>query len=268
MTIDPPNWQIALAGLFLIVNAGLSIALQLGFARQMLISAARMVVQLSFIGLVLEVLLSSQSGALTALMAAVMVGFAGYEIVSRQQNRLAGFWGYGVGAATMLFGAAIVMLFALTAIIQPDPWYDPRYAIPMFGMMLGNGMTGIAVGMNAFSKDLIDRRRGIEAHLLSGATRWQALTPSIRRAAHAGLIPISSSMAATGVVYLPGMMTGQILAGADPAQAVRYQIMVMFLIAGSTGIGLVIALVGTAFRLSDNRHRIRLDRLKNNGSSA
>ncbi|WP_417514650.1 ABC transporter permease [Minwuia sp.] len=262
MTIDPENWEVALAAIFLILNAALSLALNLGFVRQMTIAAVRMVIQLSLIGLVLDVILTSKSAGLTALVACVMVGVAGYEVMARQEAPLKGIWGYGLGTGTMLFGAALVMMFALNVTIQPEPWYDPRYAIPMFGMMLGNAMTGIAVGLNALSTDLISRRAAVEAHLLTGATRWEALAPTMRRAANAGLIPIINAMAATGVVSLPGMMTGQILAGADPAQAVRYQLLVMFLITGATGIGLVIAIFGAALRLTDNRHRIRLDRLK------
>ncbi|WP_416898551.1 MAG: ABC transporter permease [Minwuia sp.] len=262
MTIDPANWEVALAAVFLIANAVLSLLLDLGFVRQMSIAAIRMVIQLSLVGLVLEVLITSQSPGLTALAATVMVAVAGYEIMSRQEHAIRGIWGYGLGAGTMLFGAALVMMFALNVVIRQDPWYDPRYAIPMFGMMLGNAMTGIAVGLNALSNDLLTRRAAIEAHLLTGATRWQALAATLRRSANAGLIPIINAMAATGVVSLPGMMTGQILAGADPSQAVRYQLLVMFLISGATGIGLVIALMGAALRLTDSRHRIRLDRLK------
>jgi len=187
--------------------------------------------------------------------------------VARQENPIRGVWGYSLGMGTMLFGAATVLMFALHVVIQPDPWYDPRYAIPMFGMMLGNGMTGIAIGMNAMSTDLITRRNEIEAHLLTGATRWTALTPSLRRAARTGLIPTINAMAATGVVYLPGMMTGQILAGADPAQAVKYQSLVMLLISGATWLGLVIALLGAVMRLPDSRHRLRLDRLKMDGQA-
>jgi putative ABC transport system permease protein len=74
-------------------------------------------------------------------------------------------------------------------------------------------------------------------------------------------MPIINSMAATGVVALPGMMTGQILAGVDPAEAVKYQILIMFLIAGATGTGVLLAVLGTAWRLTDDRHRLRLDRL-------
>jgi putative ABC transport system permease protein len=262
MTIDPGNGLVLLAALFLVLNAGLSLILDLGFVRQMAIAAVRMVVQLALVGLVLTVLIDTRSPGLTALAATVMVAVAGYEIVSRQENPIKGLWGYSLGAGTMLFGAALVMMFALNVVIRPDPWYDPRYAIPMFGMMLGNGMTGIAIGMNAMSTDLITRREAIEAHLLTGASRWAALRPSLRRASRTGLIPTINAMAATGVVYLPGMMTGQILAGADPQQAVRYQLLVMFLISGATGLGLVIALVGAVLRLTDNRHRIRLDRLR------
>jgi putative ABC transport system permease protein len=262
VTIDPANWQVMLAAVFLVMNAALSLLLDLGFVRQMAFAALRMVVQLALVGLVLDVLLTTKSAGLTLLAATVMVAVAGYEIVSRQENPIRGLWGYGLGAGTMLFGASLVMLFALNVTIRPDPWYDPRYAIPLFGMMLGNGMTGIAIGMNAFSTDLMTRRNEIEAHLLTGAGRWAAIAPTMRRASRAGLIPVINAMAATGVVYLPGMMTGQILAGADPSQAVRYQLLVMFLIAGATGIGLVIALVGASLRLTDSRHRVRLDRLR------
>ncbi|MDF1735599.1 MAG: ABC transporter permease [Minwuia sp.] len=262
MTIDPGNGAVMLAAIFLILNAGLSLALQLGFVRSMFVAALRMTVQLALVGLVLEVVLTSASAWLTFGVMGFMAAVAGYEIMARQERRFAGLWGYGLGATTMLLGSAIVTVFALTIQIGPDPWYAPRYAIPLFGMMLGNAMTGVALGLNALTGEVTARRRGIEAHLLTGATRWQAMTPAMRRAATAGMVPVINAMTATGVVSLPGMMTGQILAGADPTQAVRYQLMVMFLIAGATGLGLIVAVMGGVIRLTDNRHRIRLDRLR------
>ena len=261
MTIDPGTGAVMLAAIFLVLNAGLSLALQLGFVRSLVIAAIRMTVQLALVGLVLEVVLTSASAWLTFGVMGFMAAVAGYEIMARQERRFAGPWGYGLGATTMLLGSAIVTVFALTVQIGPDPWYSPRYAIPLFGMMLGNAMTGIALGLNALTGEVTARRRGIEAHLLTGATRWQALTPAMRRAAAAGMVPIINAMTATGIVALPGMMTGQILAGADPGQAVRYQLMVMFLIAGATGLGLIVAVIGGVIRLTDSRHRIRLDRL-------
>ena len=94
-----------------------------------------------------------------------------------------------------------------------------------------------------------------------GATRQAAAAPVTREALRSALMPVINSMAATGVVSLPGMMTGQILGGVPPVEAVKYQILVMFLIAGGTGLGAVTAVLGGLYRLTDGRHRLRLDRL-------
>jgi len=95
-----------------------------------------------------------------------------------------------------------------------------------------------------------------------GRTRVEALGPVIRQAMRTGFIPIINAMAASGIVSLPGMMTGQILAGVEPGEAVMFQILIMFLIGGATGIGVTIAVLAGAYRLTDERHRLRLDRLK------
>ena len=94
-----------------------------------------------------------------------------------------------------------------------------------------------------------------------GASRQVAAAPITRAALRSALIPVINSMAATGVVALPGMMTGQILGGVPPVEAVKYQVLVMFLIAGGTGLGAVAAVLGGVYRLTDGRHRLRLDRL-------
>jgi putative ABC transport system permease protein len=94
-----------------------------------------------------------------------------------------------------------------------------------------------------------------------GATRQVAAAPVTREAFRSALMPVINSMSVTGVVSLPGMMTGQILGGVPPAEAVKYQILVMFLISGGTGLGAVAAVLGGVYRLTDGRHRLRLDRL-------
>jgi putative ABC transport system permease protein len=154
-----------------------------------------------------------------------------------------------------------VTVFALLTALQPNPWYDPRYAIPLLGMILGNCMTGVGLGLNTLTTSLVTRRPGVEAQLMLGATRKMATAPVTREALRSALMPIINSMAATGVVSLPGMMTGQILGGMPPAEALKYQILVMFLIAGGTGLGAVTAVLGGVYRLTDGRHRLRLDRL-------
>jgi putative ABC transport system permease protein len=161
----------------------------------------------------------------------------------------------------MMMSSVLVTVFALVTALRPNPWHDPRYAIPLLGMILGNCMTGIALGLDTLTTSLVSRRASVEAQLMLGATRQVAAAPVTREALRSALMPTINSMAVTGVVSLPGMMTGQILGGVPPAEAVKYQILVMFLIAGGTGLGAVMAVLGGVYRLTDARHRLRLDRL-------
>lgn len=262
MTTIPLSFlDLALASILVILNGALSLGLQLGLARQLAIATIRMIVQLALIGLVLTWLFRTVSPALTGLAALAMILFAGNEIRLRQARQLAGFWAYGLGTGCMLLAASVVTLFALTTQVQPDPWYHPRWALPLLGMILGNTMTGISLGLDALTTGVVRERGGVEAQLALGATRREALLPVTRSALRAALMPIVNSMAATGLVALPGMMTGQILAGAAPADAVKYQILIMFLIAGGTGLGAIAAVLAGGHRLTDGRHRLRLDRL-------
>ena len=254
--------DLALASTLLLANAGLSVVLGLGVARPLLVAGARMIVQLLLVGVVLKLLFASGSGPLTLLAAVVMLGFAAYEVHARQERPLAGWWSFGLGASTMLTAGGIVTVLALTLVIRADPWYAPRFTIPLFGMILGNAMTGTSLAINTLTTALNRETRSIEAQLLLGATRWEACRPVLRQALRSGFIPIVNSMAATGVVSLPGMMTGQILAGADPNEAVKYQLLVMFLIGGTTGLAVVGSVYGAVLRLTDERHRLRLERLR------
>jgi putative ABC transport system permease protein len=195
-----------------------------------------------------------------------MVLFAGHEAVQRQERQLAGWWSYGIGTGSMMMASGAVTVFALATALRPDPWYDPRYAIPLLGMVLGNCMTGVGLGLDTLTTSLANRRAGVEAQLMLGASRRAATAPVMRVALRSALMPVINSMAATGVVSLPGMMTGQILGGVPPVEAVKYQILVMFLIAGGTGLGAVTAVLTGVYRLTDARHRLRLDRLSASGA--
>jgi len=254
--------DLALAALLLLINAALSILFRLGLARAMLVAATRMVAQLLLIGLVLRTVFALVSPFWTAAVAVVMLGFAGYEVMARQDRRFAGLWGYGIGASTMTLAAVLVTALALTTQIRADPWYDPRFAIPLLGMILGNAMTGISLGIDTLTDTAARERPAIEAQLALGRGRADAFRGVAKRALRSGLMPIINSMSAVGLVFLPGMMTGQILAGVDPVEAVKYQLLIMFLIAGATGAGVLMAVFLGIARLTDNRHRLRLDRLK------
>ena len=253
--------DLVLPALLVVMDGALSVVLRLRLERQLAIAAIRMVLQLVLVGYVLTFLFAVVSPLWTALAAFIMVLFASREIVARQKRRLPSIWGYGLGAGCMLLAAGTITMFALLTELRPNPWYHPRYALPLLGMILGNTMTGISLGLDVLTNSLVRERAAVEACLALGGTRYQALLPVMRDALRSGFMPIINSMAAVGLVSLPGMMTGQILAGVEPIDAVKYQLLIMFLIAGGTGLGTLAAVLGGAHLLTDHRHRLRLDRI-------
>ena len=253
--------DLAIAALLVVANAGLSFRLKLGLERSLLVAGTRTAVQLLLIGLVIKQLFAA-SPLWTGVMALAMVLLAGREVYARQTRRFTGWWTYGLSTLSVMAGAGLVTVLALSAVIQPEPWHQPRYAIPLLGMILGNSMTGVSLALEALTTTAARERSAIEARLALGADREVALRPAARHALRTGLMPIINAMSVAGLVALPGMMTGQILAGADPVEAVKYQILIMFLIAGGTGIGVFLAVIAGVRRLTDARHRLRLDRLR------
>jgi putative ABC transport system permease protein len=261
-TVSLDAYDLALAALLVVLNAILSRRLGLALERPLLVAATRTAVQLFLVGFVIKALFALQSPLWTGLMALVMILAAGYEVLARQSRRFTGVWAYGLGTLSVAAGAGLVTLLALSVVVQPEPWYQPRYAVPLLGMVLGNAMTAISLALDSLVTTATRERAAIEARLALGADRATAMRAVSHQALRTGLMPIINAMSAAGIIALPGMMTGQILAGADPVEAVKYQILIMFLIAGGTGIGVFLAVTIGTRRLSDPRHRLRLDRLK------
>ena len=159
----------------------------------------------------------------------------------------------------MFTSSFTITLFALSVVIGTEPWYTPQYAIPLLGMLLGNTMNGISICLDRLTQTAWQQRAVIEQRLMLGQDGAHALLDIRRESMRAGMIPIINSMAGAGLVSLPGMMTGQILGGSSPLDAVKYQILIMFLIAAGTGFGVMTALRLASGRLFDERHRLRLD---------
>lgn len=254
--------DLVLAASLVLVNGIVSLLFNLKIERTLAIAAVRMVAQLALAGLVLKLVFEQTSPLWTLLMAAIMVGAAGYEAMARQERRLAGWHAFGLGTGTLLIVGTVAAMFAVAGVIRPEPWYAPRYLLPLLGMVLGNALTGVALTLDTLTSSTVRERTSIEARLALGANRFVAMTDVLRRCLRVGMMPIVNAMAATGVVALPGMMTGQILAGVDPVEAAKYQVMIMFVIAGSTAMAVVATGLGGVLLLTDNRHRLRLDRLK------
>lgn len=257
------SWQdLAWAGGLVVMLAGVVWWQRLGVARELLVSAFRMVVQLSLVGLVLKVLLAQESLVWVMSMASVMVIVAGREVVARQQHRVSGWGIWLVGTGSLMLSSFVITCFALLFLIQADPWYEPQYAIPLLGMLLGNTMNGVALSMDRLTSGVWRHRNQIEQRLMLGETPSEATKDLVRESVRAGLIPIVNAMAVAGLVSLPGMMTGQILAGVDPVVAVRYQIMIWLMIAVASGVGMLLAVRWSCAQLFDVRERLRPDRLQ------
>jgi putative ABC transport system permease protein len=250
-------WDLVIGSTLVLVAVATSLALQLGIARRLLIGAVRAVAQLVLIGLVLEKIFAVDRAWLVMVLLSVMLLFAGREVVGRTEHRYRAVWldamvtmaivGIGIGAVVT------------QVVVGVDPWYDPRYTIPLVGMILGNTLNGVSLCLERILDHLATRRAEVELRLAFGATRREALQPPIATAVRTGMVPIVNSMAAVGVVFIPGMMTGQILAGADPLQAVAYQITVMFMIAASNALGAALIAHLAAYRLlSEEGHLLRL----------
>jgi len=254
--------DLMIAATLVLLLALLSLRLHTNISQQLIVAAIRTAVQLTLIGLVLKVLFANASLGWVMLLSTVMLLVAGREVMARQERRFTGWWGYAVGTFSMFLSSFAVTVFALVIILGEDPWYTPQYAIPLLGMLLGNTMNGIAIAMDRLTHTAWEQRGIIEARLMLGE-RWdEAISEYKRQAIRSGLIPIINAMAAAGIVSLPGMMTGQILAGAPPVEAVKYQILIMFLITTGTGLGTLAAVSIGARHLFDERQRLCLDRLR------
>jgi putative ABC transport system permease protein len=254
--------DLALAAILLILAALVSIALRLGLERTLAISALRMCLQLAAVGYVLKLVFESGSPLMTALFGLMMLIATSYEANARQERRFSGWTSYLLGGAAPFLAGLIASIFATTAIIGSDPWYEPRFLLPILGMMIGNALAGVTLVLDTVTAAASREKPAIEARLALGQTRFEAMQGALHTALRVGMTPILSAMAVTGVVSLPGMMTGQILAGADPIEATKYQVMIMFLIAGTTALAVLLAGYAAVMRLTDDRHRLRLDRLQ------
>jgi putative ABC transport system permease protein len=253
--------DLALAASLVALDAGVSIALRLQLHRQLLWSAMRTVAQLTAVGFILRFIFSLNNPLATLAIVGVMGAIAAREMAARPARKLAGLAGLAISGATVALATLVTVLLALTTAIRPHPWYDPRYAISLTGIILGSVLNSGSVTLDGVVGGVWRERPAIEARLALGATFRVATRPLLREALRRGLLPIINQMSAAGLITLPGIMTGQIIAGMDPVEAVKYQILLMFLLAGASGVAALTVAELALRRLTDPRQRLRLDRL-------
>ncbi|EGA65656.1 ABC transporter permease [Vibrio brasiliensis] len=213
---------------------------QLELGRDIITSVARMTLQLVLVGVYLEYLFDFNSAVINLLWIVAMVLIGASAIISKSKLPASKLM---LPITTGLFAGLLPILAIITLlVIKPSPLFSAQYLIPLAGMLLGNSMSGNIVSLQTFFSALETRRGEYEAALSLGASTRYATLPFVREAIQRSLAPTIATMATTGLVTLPGMMTGQILGGASPIIAIKYQLMIMVAIFVMMTISVAIAL--------------------------
>ena len=199
------------------------------------VAVLRSAIQLVAIGYVIQAIFDEDSLALVTGLIVVMVLFGAFTARGRARRVPHAFWPLLVALAA----AAVVTLGLVVALGVFAP--EPRYLVPVGGMVVGNSMTAAAVALNRLGDEMSDRARVIEATLALGATATQAARPSLRRSLRSGTIALVDSTKTTGLIFFPGTMVGMLLAGADPVDAVRLQLVLLWVLLGSVALSALIA---------------------------
>jgi putative ABC transport system permease protein len=204
-----------------------------------LIASIRMSLQLVLTGYVLILLFQNSHPLLTLFIVLIMEVFAIYTIIKRSKYPLSKQLKQII-LFSMMIGTLTSLLYFLFVVIGLSPWYDPQYFIPIAGMLIGNSMTGISLAVHSLVNGMETHKELIENSLMLGATPKQAAKVIVNHAFDSAILPTLNSMLGMGIVFLPGMMTGQILSGTSPMTAIEYQIAIMLGILGSVSLTVIL----------------------------
>jgi putative ABC transport system permease protein len=236
-------WNLALTLIFVLVAQISSLVYKLDLGWDLTIGTIRTFGQLLLMGYVLKFIFQAQISWLTLGVYLVMITAAVQIIRGRVGEKSVP---YLLPMYLAMVSSYFLVSYMVTGvIITASPWWLPQYFLPLGGMIIGNSMNALALALERLFADLRAQRDQVEMKLSLGANYREASEDIVRRAIKAGMIPSINSLMGVGIVFIPGMMTGQIVAGADPLAAVGYQIVVMLMLVASTTIStlLVVLLV-------------------------
>ena len=231
-SIDLSFWQLTAAYIFILLLILMVRIKGIPREKEILISSLRMTIQLVLIGYILAFVFEQSHPIYTLLITGIMLIFAIHNIFTRTKSPLSPEI-KKIIAISMSLGILASLIYFVLIVLQVSPWYEPRYVIPIAGMIIGNSMTGISLGVKTLVEGMTTHKQLVEAALIFGATPKMASKQIVNNAFDAAMLPTINSMVGMGIVFLPGMMTGQILGGASPIVAIEYQIAVMLGIVGS-----------------------------------
>ena len=232
-------WQMVAAYIFIVILLVLVRFKGISREKEILISSVRMTLQLILAGYVLVYIFEYPSPFYTILILIIMESFAIYNIIKMTKTKLSMDL-KKIVAFSMIIGTVSCLFYFLFVVVGISPWYNPQYFIPISGMLIGNSMTGISLGVNRLVDEMHTKRYLIEGSLMLGATPKMAARQIVDTAFDSAILPTINSMVGMGIIFLPGMMTGQILSGISPIKAINYQIAIMLGILGSVALSVIL----------------------------
>lgn len=236
--IDLSFLQVGLAYIFVLLVIAIVRIRGIRREREIVISSVRMTLQLVLVVYILVYVFDNPNPLATVAIVVVMVVFAIYTILNRFKGNMSSALRWVV-VFSMSFGTLSCIAYFLVVVVRVSPWYEPQYVVPVAGMLIGNSMTGISLGVHSLLDGMTTRRHIVEEALLLGATPRAATREIINNTFDAAIMPTINSMIGMGIVFLPGMMTGQILSGTVPTTAIAYQIAIMLGILGAVALTII-----------------------------
>ena len=254
--IDIGPLQLVYCLVFILIASAGSLVLKLGLERELVIGTIRTFAQLGIMGYVLKFIFDLDNVWLILLLFSFMVFWAAHAIRGRVNEQAVQI--FIPTFISMVLSYTLVSIIVTSVIVQVKPWYTPQYFIPLSGMIIGNSMNAITIALDRLFSDIRKQRDQVELALCLGATYQEATMSIFRDTIRAGMIPSINALMTVGLVSIPGMMTGQILAGSNPVIAIKYQIIVMLMLVASTAIGSMIVITVMRKRCFTKAHQLML----------
>ena len=244
---------VEVAGALVLVAVALLVSLwqRADLERDIGISVARAFVQLTAIGYVIQLIFDEDNLFFVIALIAVMVVFGALTARNRARRVPGAFW--PLLGALAVAGSSTLLLVVALGIFEPEA----RFLVPVGGMVVGNAMTAAAVALNRLGDEVHSSLGQIEATLALGATSTQAMLPIVRRSLRSGMIPLIDSTKTTGLIFFPGTMVGMLLAGAEPIDAVRLQLVLLYALLGSVAIAALLSTLLAYRNFFTSAHQLR-----------
>ncbi|MFW5972262.1 MAG: ABC transporter permease [Bacillota bacterium] len=255
--IDISLVQLIVAYIFVLILLIIVKREHIGHEWEIVLANFRMTIQLILVGYVLTYIFANPNIWFSLLILLLMQGFAIQNIYSRVDKISSGL--KKIIAVAMFTGTAITIFYFVIAVVGLRPWYKPQYFIPLAGMLIGNSMTGISLGVKGLVNGIRDNQPLIENALMLGGKPELITRDITARAFYQAILPTINSMMGMGIVFIPGMMTGQILAGAPPLTAIKYQIAIMSGIMGSVTLTVYIMIKWGSRTFFNDRAQLKVD---------